>query len=126
MGAERTPGPFRLRGHESFTDSTAYAPSFTQGMPDTSALPAPRSGELPAFFAAWRPVVFWRARRAIALMHKELVEDRPMADRGRVLNAACSFCMLLPGPQAMQWAHILPAGARPALPAVFDRWAPCS
>ncbi|MEO0360907.1 MAG: chromate transporter, partial [Pseudomonadota bacterium] len=39
----------------------------------------------------------------IALMHKELVEDRPWLSERQYLNAL-SFCMLLPGPEAMQLA----------------------
>ncbi|MEJ6391297.1 chromate efflux transporter [Gymnodinialimonas ulvae] len=39
----------------------------------------------------------------IALMHKELVEDRPWLTERQYLNAL-SFCMLLPGPEAMQLA----------------------
>lgn len=39
----------------------------------------------------------------IGLMHKELVEDRPWLSEKQFLNAL-SFCMLLPGPEAMQLA----------------------
>lgn len=39
----------------------------------------------------------------IALMHKEVVEDRPWLTEKQYLNAL-SFCMLLPGPEAMQLA----------------------
>ena len=39
----------------------------------------------------------------IALMHKEVVEDRKWLSEERFLNAL-SFCMLLPGPEAMQLA----------------------
>lgn len=39
----------------------------------------------------------------IALMHKELVEDRPWLSEKQFLSAL-SFCMLLPGPEAMQLA----------------------
>ncbi|WP_432447803.1 chromate efflux transporter [Aliiroseovarius marinus] len=37
----------------------------------------------------------------IAVMHKELVEDRPWLSEQQFLSAL-SFCMLLPGPEAMQ------------------------
>ncbi|NDW52506.1 chromate efflux transporter [Aliiroseovarius sp. PrR006] len=37
----------------------------------------------------------------IAVMHKELVEDRPWLSEDQFLRAL-SFCMLLPGPEAMQ------------------------
>lgn len=39
----------------------------------------------------------------IALMHKELVDDRPWLSEKQFLGAL-SFCMLLPGPEAMQLA----------------------
>ena len=39
----------------------------------------------------------------IAVMHRELVEDRPWLTEDRFLRAL-SFCMLLPGPEAMQLA----------------------
>jgi len=39
----------------------------------------------------------------IALMHKEIVEDRQWLSEQQFLNAL-SFCMLLPGPEAMQLA----------------------
>lgn len=39
----------------------------------------------------------------IALMHKELVDDRPWLTEEQFLSAL-SFCMLLPGPEAMQLA----------------------
>lgn len=39
----------------------------------------------------------------IALMHKELVDDRPWLSEQQFLSAL-SFCMLLPGPEAMQLA----------------------
>ncbi|WP_224814092.1 chromate efflux transporter [Hasllibacter sp. MH4015] len=39
----------------------------------------------------------------IALMHRELVEARPWLSERQFLNAL-SFCMLLPGPEAMQLA----------------------
>jgi len=39
----------------------------------------------------------------IALMHKEIVEKRQWLSEAQFLNAL-SFCMLLPGPEAMQLA----------------------
>jgi chromate transporter len=39
----------------------------------------------------------------IALMHRELVDERKWIDEPRYLNAL-NFCMLLPGPEAMQLA----------------------
>ncbi|MFY0595764.1 MAG: chromate efflux transporter [Cognatishimia sp.] len=65
----------------------------------------------------------------IALMHKELVDDRPWLTEKQFLGAL-SFCMLLPGPEAMQlstyagwrlkgiWGGIL-AGSLFVLPGAF-------
>ena len=39
----------------------------------------------------------------IALMHREIVEERKWLSERQYLNAL-SFCMLLPGPEAMQLA----------------------
>ncbi|HMY01030.1 MAG TPA: chromate transporter, partial [Agitococcus sp.] len=39
----------------------------------------------------------------IALMHKELVEDKRWISEGRFLHAL-NYCMLLPGPEAQQLA----------------------
>ena len=39
----------------------------------------------------------------IAVMHRELVEERPWLTEKQFLGAL-SFCMLLPGPEAMQLA----------------------
>ena len=41
----------------------------------------------------------------IALMHKELVEERRWIAEGRFLHAL-NFCMLLPGPEAQQLSLI--------------------
>ncbi len=40
----------------------------------------------------------------ISLMHDELVESAQVADRDSNFCGALSFCMLLPGPEAMQLA----------------------
>ncbi|MGH2640484.1 MAG: chromate efflux transporter [Actinomycetota bacterium] len=68
--------------------------------------PAPRT---PTFreasrFWIWLGFVnFGGPAGQIALMHQELVERRRWIDEGRFLHAL-SFCMLLPGPEAMQLA----------------------
>lgn len=49
----------------------------------------------------------------IALMHRELVEERGWMGHERFLHAL-NFCMLLPGPEAMQLATYV-AGASTAL-----------
>lgn len=74
-------------------------------------MPAPKEtpSQQPSIGAATR--VFWRIgilsfggpAAQIAVMHKELVEDRPWMSEDQFLNAL-SFCMLLPGPEATQMA----------------------
>ncbi|MCT4685530.1 MAG: chromate efflux transporter [Roseicyclus sp.] len=72
-------------------------------MTDTAA-PAPaRPNELTRVFARIGLLSFGGPAAQIALMHKELVEDRPWLTERQFLNAL-SFCMLLPGPEAMQLA----------------------
>src|SRR5688500_16518832 len=68
----------------------------------------------------------------IAIMHKELVENRRWISEARFLHAL-NFCMLLPGPEAQQlatyigwllhrtWGGIV-AGAFFVLPSMFILW----
>ncbi len=71
---------------------------------DTSAPhPAPDLGEITRVFGRIGLLSFGGPAAQIALMHKELVEDRPWLSERQFLNAL-SFCMLLPGPEAMQLA----------------------
>ena len=73
-------------------------------MTDTAA-PAPARDlpELTRVFARIGLLSFGGPAAQIALMHKELVEDRPWLTEAQFLRAL-SFCMLLPGPEAMQLA----------------------
>ncbi|GAA6207532.1 chromate efflux transporter [Cognatishimia sp. WU-CL00825] len=63
----------------------------------------------PSFAEMWRVfgriglLSFGGPAAQIALMHKELVDDRPWLTEKQFLGAL-SFCMLLPGPEAMQLA----------------------
>ena len=69
-----------------------------------AAPPAPAQlGELTIVFARIGLLSFGGPAAQIALMHKELVEDRHWLTERQFLNAL-SFCMLLPGPEAMQLA----------------------
>ena len=57
-------------------------------------------------FAVWLRIgllSFGGPSGQIALMHRMLVDERKWIDDGRFLNAL-NFCMLLPGPEAMQLA----------------------
>ena len=53
----------------------------------------------------------------IALMHREIVDDRGWLTEKQYLNAL-SFCMLLPGPEAMQLATYAGCGCM-GLPAAW-------
>jgi len=66
-------------------------------------IPAPSRAELLAVFGRIGLLSFGGPAAQIALMHRELVERRPWLDERTFLNAL-SFCMLLPGPEAMQLA----------------------
>jgi chromate transporter len=61
------------------------------------------SGELFRVFGRIGLLSFGGPAAQIALMHKELVEDRDWLTEAEFLKAL-SFCMLLPGPEAMQLA----------------------
>jgi chromate transporter len=80
--------------------------------PDEAGSEQPRRAEppeVPTFreasrFWIWLGFVnFGGPAGQIALMHQELVERRRWIDEGRFLHAL-SYCMLLPGPEAMQLA----------------------
>jgi chromate transporter len=60
-------------------------------------------GEILRVFGRIGLLSFGGPAAQIALMHKELVEDRPWLSDADFLRAL-SFCMLLPGPEAMQLA----------------------
>jgi chromate transporter len=59
--------------------------------------------EMTRVFARIGVLSFGGPAAQIALMHKELVDERPWLTEEQFLNAL-SFCMLLPGPEAMQLA----------------------
>ena len=68
--------------------------------------PPPRDvtlGALASVFARIGVLSFGGPAAQIALMHNELVETRPWLTEAQFLRAL-SFCMLLPGPEAMQLA----------------------
>jgi len=72
-------------------------------MTDSAPAPPPDIAALTRVFARIGLFSFGGPAAQIALMHKELVEDRPWLTERQFLNAL-SFCMLLPGPEAMQLA----------------------
>jgi len=79
-------------------------------MSDTSAVPAatgaadaPSFGEALRVWAKIGVLSFGGPAGQIALMHRVLVEEKRWIDEPRFLSAL-NFCMLLPGPEAMQLA----------------------
>ena len=64
---------------------------------------APSLAEATRVFARIGLMSFGGPAAQIAVMHKELVEDRPWMSEQQFLNAL-AFCMLLPGPEATQMA----------------------
>jgi chromate transporter len=72
-------------------------------MAATSAVARPSWSESQAAFARIGLLSFGGPAAQIALMHKVLVEEKKWLDEQEYLSAL-SFCMLLPGPEAMQLA----------------------
>lgn len=64
---------------------------------------APDLGDLIRVFGRIGLLSFGGPAGQIALMHRELVDERPWLSEKEFLSAL-SFCMLLPGPEAMQLA----------------------
>jgi len=64
---------------------------------------APPLAQITRVFARIGLLSFGGPAAQIALMHRELVEERPWLSEAQFLRAL-SFCMLLPGPEAMQLA----------------------
>lgn len=69
----------------------------------TEKLPSPSFAELVRTFGRIGLINFGGPAGQIALMHKELVEDRGWVDEETYLHAL-NFCHLLPGPEAQQLA----------------------
>jgi len=63
----------------------------------------PGLGEVTRVFAKIGVLSFGGPAGQIALMHRELVEERNWLDEPRFLHAL-NYCMMLPGPEAMQLA----------------------
>jgi chromate transporter len=68
-----------------------------------AAAPAPTLAELTRVFARIGVLSFGGPAAQIAMMHREIVDDRGWLAEADYLRAL-SFCMLLPGPEAMQLA----------------------
>jgi chromate transporter len=75
----------------------------TAGPAATDGADAPTFGEALKVWAKIGLISFGGPAGQIALMHRMLVDERKWIDEPRYLNAL-NFCMLLPGPEAMQLA----------------------
>lgn len=69
----------------------------------TATLPSPGFNELVRVFARIGCLSFGGPAGQIALMHRELVDERKWVDEEQYLHAL-NFCHLLPGPEAQQLA----------------------
>jgi chromate transporter len=69
----------------------------------TPNAPSPSFSELVSVFARIGCLSFGGPAGQIALMHRELVDERQWVDEGQYLSAL-NFCHLLPGPEAQQLA----------------------
>jgi len=70
---------------------------------ESSLAPLPSFGEATRVWASIGLLSFGGPAGQIALMHKELVDERRWVSENRFLHAL-NFCMLLPGPEAQQLA----------------------
>jgi len=75
-------------------------------MPDSAAPSLPSLGEATRVWARIGLLSFGGPAAQIALMHREVVDQRAWVSDRRFLHAL-SFCTLLPGPEAMQLATYL-------------------
>jgi chromate transporter len=81
----------------------SMGPQSTAGATIAPASPAPSFTEAFATFARIGVLSFGGPTAQIALMHRILVDEKKWLDEKTYLDAL-SFCMLLPGPEAMQLA----------------------
>src|SRR4029453_17659807 len=100
LGGREDPEPLLLGGGQPHR---ASVPSVAMTRSRDAAPPAPTFREASRFWVWLGFVNFGGPAGQIALMHQELVERRRWIDEGRYLHAL-SYCMLLPGPEAMQLA----------------------
>ena len=69
----------------------------------SASVQTPTYGELVSVFGRIGVLSFGGPAGQIALMHRVLIDERKWLDEARFLHAL-NFCMLLPGPEAMQLA----------------------
>ncbi|MEL6747991.1 MAG: chromate transporter, partial [Pseudomonadota bacterium] len=102
---EQTPGPRDPAGDATTPDPAASDQvSLNQANLDPNTVaPAPTFREAFAAFAKIGALSFGGPAGQIALMHRTVVDERRWLTEDQFLNAL-NFCMLLPGPEAMQLA----------------------
>ena len=86
--------------------SVAGAPGTSSGAPDAASAALPSLGEALRVWLRVGLLSFGGPARQIALLHREVVEQRRWSSEGRFLHAL-NFCHLLPGPEAQQLAIYL-------------------
>ena len=84
-------------------DSTAPAPRETMRDPRHEPRGSPTFADAARFWIKLGLISFGGPAGQIAIMHRELVERRGWVDEAQ-FTGALNFCMLLPGPEAMQLA----------------------
>ena len=85
------------------SDRDEPAGGFAPAGPGAAPVSEVPHGDLARIFGRIGVLSFGGPAAQIALMHRELVETRPWLTETQFLRAL-SFCMLLPGPEAMQLA----------------------
>jgi chromate transporter len=110
LGGGEHPEAFLLGGgqlHSASVPSVAMSRSADEARPEKprkdGSPKAPTFREASRFWIWLGFVNFGGPAGQISLMHQELVERHRWIDEGRFLHAL-SYCMLLPGPEAMQLA----------------------
>ncbi|MEO1543880.1 MAG: chromate efflux transporter [Pseudomonadota bacterium] len=97
-------GRERGKQAEHLPSSQVVTPDLGQPAPaPDQSVPTPTLGEATAVWARIGFLSFGGPAGQIALIHREVVEDRRWLDEKTFLSAL-NFCMLLPGPEAMQLA----------------------
>lgn len=95
-----------MKDSEAGNDPDAGQPDVSSDATSASAPtpePAPTLGEATRLWAKIGVLSFGGPAAQIALMHREIVDVKRWLSEKQYLNAL-SFCMLLPGPEAMQLA----------------------
>jgi chromate transporter len=99
----RNRGNAQLAVDGTFEQGPTVTSTSASAFPDAAAPDCPTFAEALRVWARLGLLSFGGPAGQIALMHRTLVEERKWIDEQSYLNAL-NFCMLLPGPEAMQLA----------------------